>query len=50
MRAPDGWTDIQVTGKLWIQKDDGEGMETDPDKIPEGATEEWMDEFWRREF
>lgn len=39
-----------VKGKVWIENVEGEGMEADATDIPEGVTEEWLDEFWRRNF
>jgi hypothetical protein len=39
-----------VTGKIWIENAEGEGMEADPEDIPEGVTEEWLDEFWKENF
>ena len=40
----------QVTGKIWIENAEGEGMEADPELIPEGVTEVWMDQFWKENF
>jgi hypothetical protein len=35
---------------LWIESPSGEGMEVKPSAVPENATVEWMDEFWRENF
>jgi hypothetical protein len=50
MRDPVTGKDVHVSGKVWIRNAEGEGMEADPSRIPEGVTEEWMDRFWQEHF
>lgn len=45
MRDPATGLDVTVTGKLWICKEDGEGMETTEEKLVEA-----LNTFWEREF
>jgi hypothetical protein len=35
---------------LWLEKDDGEGMEVRYGLIPEGVTEAWLADFWEENF
>jgi hypothetical protein len=39
-----------ITGKLWIENEEGEGMEIASDLIQEGVTEEWLTDFWKQNF
>ncbi len=40
----------RVTGRLWIENREGEGMEVAGKLIPEGVTDEWIAEFWKQNF
>lgn len=42
--------EIHVSGKVWIENWEGEGMEADAKEIPEGVTEQWLDIFWKENF
>ncbi len=35
---------------LWLENKEGEGMQVRADAIPEGATPEWLDLFWKANF